>query len=86
MSTPGEKLPYPPPDQSEPRHVWADSGPAQGWTTPPPAYHETYPHTSGGGTHGPGVNIVHVVHPVIFGEDPVQTMCNHCGSNVSDTI
>ena len=84
MSTPGEKSPYPPPpNNSEPRQVWADSSPAQGWTTPPPAYHETYPHLSAGGPPAPGVNIVHVVHPVIFGDDPVQTMCNHCGSNVS---
>ena len=26
-----------------PRQVWSDTGPPQGWSSPPPSYSETYP-------------------------------------------
>ena len=86
MAAPGEKhLDYGS-DGGAPRQVWSDSGPAQGWSQPPPAYSETYPHQAGAGIPGhvgAGVtNVVHVVHPVIFGEMPVQTVCPHCNNQV----
>ena len=63
---------------TEPKHVWAGAGPAPGWSGPPPAYSEAVPGAGGGaGT------VVHVVHPVIFGDQPVQTMCPQCGSQVN---
>ena len=60
--------------QGEPRQVWADPGPAPGWTGPPPAYSEAVTST---------VNVVHIVTPVVFGDQPVQTACPHCGSQVT---
>ena len=68
-------LPY---QQSEPRQVWAASGPAPGWTGPPPAYSETVP-DSGAPVN---VNVVHIVTPVLYGDQPVQTVCPHCNTQV----
>ena len=64
--------------QAEPRQVWADSGPAPGWTGPPPAYSEAVP-DSGSPVN---VNVVHIVTPVLYGDQPVQTVCPHCNTQV----
>ena len=54
------------------------SGPAPGWTGPPPAYSETVP-DSGAPVN---VNVVHIVTPVLYGDQPVQTVCPHCNTQV----
>ena len=70
---------------TEPKHVWAGAGPAPGWSGPPPAYSEAVPGAGGVAGGGAGT-VVHVVHPVIFGDQPVQTMCPQCGSQVKSTL
>ena len=64
--------------QSEPREVWADQRPAPGWTGPPPAYSEAVPDSV-------NVNVVHIVTPVLYGDQPVQTVCPHCHAQVMST-
>ena len=63
----------------EPKQVYSNSAPAQGWTSPPPAYSEVI---TGAVSPAPGVNVVHVLHPVVYGPVPVQTICHHCSSQV----
>ena len=62
---------------AEPRQVWAGQGPAPGWSGPPPAYSEAVPDS------GVPVNMVTIVTPVLYGDQPVQTVCPHCNAQVS---
>jgi len=63
-----------------PRQVWSDTGPPQGWSSPPPSYSETYPQQAQ--TSAEITNVVHIMHPVIYGSVPVQTRCPFCSRQV----
>ena len=57
----------------EPSQVWSPQGPAQGWSSPPPAYSESPPVVT---------QVVHLPGPS-WGDQPVTTVCTACQAHVS---